>query len=139
MNHEKTDGPKSIPGLRHAGGACRAATSSVRVGAGATKDKTRLVREGFRRLTLRSATPVVAARPPLPVFQGTLGRPVVGGACRAATSSVRVGAGATKDKTRPHRERFRRLTLRSATGWSQRDHHYQYFRARSGAQRQPAW
>ena len=44
------------------------------LGAGATNERTRSARERFRRLTLRSATVVVAARPPPPVFHGTLGR-----------------------------------------------------------------
>src|SRR5664279_4027515 len=49
------------------GGACRAATSSARVGAGATSERTRSAGERFRRLTLRSTTALVAARrvPPI--------------------------------------------------------------------------
>jgi len=55
------------------------------------------------------------------LFKKNRGCPVdkqlLGGTGRATTSSARVGAGATT---------VRRLTLRSATGFSQRENHHHY-------------
>jgi hypothetical protein len=48
----------------------------------------------------------------------------VGGTRRAATSGARDDAGAKETVSGLACEEFRRLTLRSATGWSQRDQPY---------------